>query len=191
MFSLKNQYYLFIENTTNFDFNLIKTRNKFNIIYRNYKKTEDTEILKKFRKQCNIKGICLFVANNLKLLNDINADGLYISANNKTFKFNKSVNSKFKIIGSAHDFKEIYIKQKQNCKTIIFSRLFKTNYKEKKDYWGICRFNQISNFYKIEIVPLGGIRLNNLNKLRLVNSNGFSLLSEIKKKPAKIISRLL
>ena len=31
---------------------------------------------------------------------------------------------------------------------------------------------------------------NNLNKLKIVRSNGIALLSEIKKKPAKIISRL-
>ena len=35
MLVLKKKYYLFVENTTKFNFNLIKIRKKFNIIYRN------------------------------------------------------------------------------------------------------------------------------------------------------------
>ena len=40
------------------------------------------------------------------------------------------------------------------------------------------------------LVPLGGIKLRNINKLKIVNSDSFAILSEIKKKPANIISRL-
>ena len=60
------------------------------------------------------------------------------------------------------------------------------------NYLGINRYN--SYVFKLnlanEIIPLGGININNLNKLKIVRSNGIALLSEIKKKPAKIISRL-
>ena len=42
---------------------------------------------------------------------------------------------------------------------------------------------------KEKLVPLGGIRYNNLSLLYLVRSNSFAILSEIKKKPA-IIRRL-
>jgi len=41
-----------------------------------------------------------------------------------------------------------------------------------------------------ELIPLGGIKYTNLNKLKLVRSDSFAILSEIKKKPAKIINRL-
>jgi thiamine monophosphate synthase len=67
--------------------------------------------------------------------------------------------------------------------------LFATNYKGKKGFLGIVKFNVISNFYKNILVPLGGIKSKNINRLKLVNSNAFCLLSEIKKKPA-ITSRL-
>ena len=93
------------------------------------------------------------------------------------------------LLGSAHSFKEINEKIKQGCKTIFLSRLFKTSYKNKDGNFGVVKFNLIINKYKIPIVPLGGIRSFNLNKLNMVNSNGLSLLSEIKKKPA-ISSRL-
>ena len=40
------------------------------------------------------------------------------------------------------------------------------------------------------LIPLGGINTENLNNLRNVICDGFALLSEVKKKPAKIFSRL-
>ncbi len=70
----------------------------------------------------------------LKLLKNCNADGLYISAYNK-----KKYYINIPKIGSAHNLKEINEKIKQNCKTIIFSRLFKTNYKNKKSFLGVVK----------------------------------------------------
>jgi len=55
---------------------------------------------------------------------------------------------------------------------------------------GIVKFNLFKLSRKENLVPLGGIKLSNLNKLNLVKSNYFALLSEIKKKPANIINRL-
>ena len=43
--------------------------------------------------------------------------------------------------------------------------------------------------YNIDIIPLGGIKYNNLLKMKLISSNSFAIMSEIKKKPA-ILSRL-
>ena len=42
---------------------------------------------------------------------------------------------RFKIIGSAHNLRELEIKKKQGCKIIIFSRLFETNYKVNLIFW--------------------------------------------------------
>ena len=69
------------------------------------------------------------------------------------------------------------------------SRLFKTNYKNKKDFIGIVKFNLLKINIKKNILPLGGINNNNLLKLNMVNCNGFGLLSSIKKKPV-ITNRL-
>ena len=110
---------------------------------------------------------------------------MYISSYNKKIYLNKNLD----LIGSAHSFKEISEKIKQGCKTIFLSRLFKTNYKDKKGYLGLVKFNLLALKYKIAIVPLGGIKYSNLNKLNFVNSNGLALLSEIKKKPV-ITNRL-
>lgn len=189
MFSCKNQYYLFIENTSDLDPLKIKIRGKFNIIYRNYNKPENLRNLKNFRRKCKSKNISFFISNNLSLLIKLKADGLYIPSFNKNLSLIKFKN-KIKLIGSAHNVREIYEKNKQGCAVNIVSRLFKTQYQNKLSFFGVVKFNLLSSKYKRELVPLGGIRISNLNKLKTINSKEVSLMSEIKKKPANIINRL-
>tara|TARA_B110000444_G_scaffold254993_1_gene288507 strand:- start:1395 stop:1946 length:552 start_codon:yes stop_codon:yes gene_type:complete len=183
MFIIKNNYYLYIDNTKSINLDILKKPKKFSIIYRpNY--PEKVDDLKKFCKECRSKDIKLYIANNDRLARNCKADGLYVSASNNNFYYN------IKIIGSAHNFKEIYQKIKQRCSTIILSRLFQTTYKNKKNFYGLVKFNLIIKKYLIQLIPLGGIRTSNLLKLNLVNSNGLAIMSEIKKKPA-ISNRLL
>ena len=96
---------------------------------------------------------------------------------------------KMDLIGSAHNFKEINEKQKQGCRTIILSRLFRTSYKNKESFLGNIRFNLIIKKYKTKIIALGGINKFNLIKLNLVFSDGLAILSAVKKKPV-IANRL-
>jgi thiamine monophosphate synthase len=185
MFIIKKNYYLYIKNTTDINLNHIKKSKKIYIIYRNNIKNENIEKIIKFRKKSNARGFKFFVSNNLKLLKDCKADGLYVSSYN-TKNYHNKVHH---IIGSAHNFREIYQKIKQGCKTIILSRLFKTSYVNKKNNLGVLKFNLIKKNYVINIVPLGGINKLNLLKLNMVNADGFALLSEVKKKPV-IANRL-
>ena len=55
---------------------------------------------------------------------------------NRKFYFwnNKSTNKK--IIGSAHDMKRNLSKKQQGCTNIFLSRIFKTSYKNKRDFLG-------------------------------------------------------
>ncbi len=190
MFICNKKYFLIIENIKDIQLSNIKLLNKYVIIYRNIeKKTKITELLK-FRKKCKEKHIQFFVANDTKLMTHLKAEGLYISAFNKDLRLSRLKRLNFKIIGSAHSIKEIEIKKKQGCSEVIYSRLFKTNYKSKPDYLGVIRFNLLKLSRKEKLIPLGGIRYENLNKLNLIRSDSFVLMSEIKKKPAKIFSRL-
>ena len=191
MFIIKKKYYLIIENTKDIKLYNIKKKNKFTIIYRNDKTKEKIADLNRFRAECKNKKIKLFIANNIKLAIELGSDGIYISAHNKNLKFNRYISSKFKIIGSAHNFREIDIKKRQGCTNIFLSRLFKTDYAYKYGYLGLIRFNLFKkNFQNCHLSPLGGIRLSNLNKIKDVNCSSFVILSEVKKKPAKIFSRL-
>ncbi|MFL2890084.1 MAG: thiamine phosphate synthase [Pelagibacteraceae bacterium] len=186
MFAFKNNYYLYIENTKILDLSLIKKRNKFNIIYRNDRKFEKIEKLISFKKKCKEKGVKFFIANNAHIATNCKADGLYISSHNKNYYNNLNL----KIIGSAHNQKEFFEKEKQGCSEIVLSRLFKTEYLHKKGYLGVIKFNLLRKNTNLPIIALGGIRDVNLNKLKLVSSNSLAILSEIKKKPVKIINRL-
>ena len=55
---------------------------------------------------------------------------------------------------------------------------------------GLIKFNKYTQCSKRKLIPLGGIKLTNLGRLKFINSEGFAVLSEIKKKPVKIINRL-
>ena len=189
MFIQKKKYYLIIENIKDINLNNIKKRNKFAIIYRNKKKLDKKEDLKKFRKSCKLKSIDFFIANNLNLAVWLNSDGIYLSSYNKSFKPLTQKKTGFHIIGSAHSQKEVYMKSKQGCRVILFSKLFLVNYDKNAPFLGVTKFN---NFLKINknLIPLGGINLTNINKLNQIKCRGFALVSEIKKKPTKIFSRL-
>ena len=190
MVILKNKYFLIIENIKDISLENIKKRFKFNIIYRNNKKLEDLHRLRIFRKECKSKDIKFFVANDYNLSSKLKADGIYLSAFNKDLKYLNYMKSNFIIIGAAHNIKEINLKIKQGCKYILLSRLFQVSYKPEMNYLGINKFNfYTSNIFK-NTVALGGINTSNINKIKIVNCDSFALMTEIKKKPAKIFSRL-
>ncbi len=72
---------------------------------------------------------------------------------------------------------------------ILFSKLFLVDYNKKSPFLGVVKFNQFINTISKKLIPLGGIKMSNLNYLKIVNCEGFAIMSEIKKKPA-ITNRL-
>ncbi len=189
MLIIKNKYFFIIESIKDINLKNIKNSNKFSIIYRSNKASKNIEKLKQFRKACKTKNIEFYVSNDIKLTNILKADGIYVSAYNKNLKIAHLKNLNCKIIGSAHNIKEINIKKLQGCSSIIFSRLFKTSYKYKKSYLGVIRFNLLKISRSENLVPLGGIRLSNLNKLNTVKCNSIALSFEIKKNPGVFSNR--
>ena len=167
-----NKYYFI----NNFDTNIInKQDSKTIIIYRNYtsKKIDETLILK-IKNYCKKKLLKFYISNDVKLAIKLNLDGAYIPSFNKNYShLSFSYKKNFKIIGSAHNFKEIKIKELQKVKKIFLSSLFKKN----KNYLGINKFKLLSNLTKKRIVALGGISKNNLKKLKLLNNPDFAGIS--------------
>ena len=190
MFILKNKYFLIIQNIKDIDLKNIKKRNKFFIIYRNNNKIDKLYDLLNFRQKCKAKAIKFYISNNIKLAVLLKSDGIYLSSFNKNLRFLNYKKFNFKIIGSAHNLGEISVKIKQGCDTILLSKLFLVDYDKTSPFFGVIRFNLFSRICN-KIIPLGGIKTSNLNQLNSIFSEGFALLSEVKKKPAKIISRLL
>jgi len=85
MFTKKNNYFLLIESTKDIDLKNIKIRNKFSIIYRNNKRIDALNELLNFRRQCKLKAIKFYVANNNSLAVSLNSYGIYLSSFNKSF----------------------------------------------------------------------------------------------------------
>ena len=119
------------------------------------------------------------MSNDIKLSLNLKLDGAYIPSFNisyqhLSYKFKKD----FNLIGSAHNLKQIRVKERQKVKLIFLSSLFKKN----KNYLGINRFNNLSKLTKRKLIALGGISNENLKKLKLVNCFGFSGIGYFKKK---------
>ena len=145
------------------------------IIYRNYsEKKLDQIVILKIKRYCKKKSIKFYLSNNIRLAIKLDLDGVYIPAFNKSlnhlaFSFKK----KFNIVGSAHNLKEIRIKENQNVRKIFLSSLFKKN----KNFLGINKFKLISKLTKKDIIILGGVSKNNIRKLSILNHSGFAGIS--------------
>ena len=155
-------------------------KKKINIIFRQYNKKYDLKEILKTKDYCKKKGYNLFLANNIRLASRLNLNGVYIPSFNKNINFkNISAGKNFKIIGSAHNLKELRIKENQNCSEIFISPLFKT--KKNNTFLDIVKFNMIAIKTRKKIVALGGINLKNLNRINMTKSFGIASISWIKK----------
>ncbi len=128
----------------------------------------------KIKNYCKNKGIKFFLSNNIKLSIKLNLNGAYIPSYNKSFKHLSYLFKKeFELIGSAHNLKEIRIKELQQVKSIFLSSVFKKN----KNYLGINKFKIKTKLTKRKIIALGGVSKENLKKLKLLKCDGFSGIS--------------
>ena len=128
----------------------------------------------KFKNYCKKKGFKFYLSNNIKLALKLKLDGAYIPSFNKVFNhLNYSYVNNFKIVGSAHNLKEIKIKELQQVDKIFLSSLFKKN----KNYLGINKFKLLSNLTKKKIVVLGGISKKNNKLLKILNNFEFAGIS--------------
>tara|TARA_B100001121_G_C18334693_1_gene454927 strand:- start:15 stop:533 length:519 start_codon:yes stop_codon:yes gene_type:complete len=169
---MMKKYYFISEFDTN---NIDKQDKHTTIIYRNYSiKSVDESLILKIKNYCKKKSIKFYLSNNIKLAIKLDLDGAYIPAFNTCLKhLSFSNKKKFKIIGSAHNLKEIRTKENQNVEKIILSSLFKKN----KNFLGIIRFKLLSRHTKRNIIPLGGISKKNEKKLSLLDQSEFAGIS--------------
>ena len=173
MFVFLDQYNSFIYQNNN---------TNIGIVYRNYSsKKREIELLK-IAKACKKKKIKLYVSNSLRLALKVKAEGIYIPAFNKTKRFNNLEKRSFTIIGSAHNQKEIREKILQKCTAIFLAPIFPV--KKKENFLDIYKFNTLTRNNNINFYALGGIRNNNISKLKLLNIKGFGGIRMFKKKPA-------
>tara|TARA_B100000242_G_scaffold280896_1_gene240694 strand:+ start:382 stop:894 length:513 start_codon:yes stop_codon:yes gene_type:complete len=164
--------YYFINN---FDTNNIDKQDKLTtLIYRNYSVKPDKQIILKIKRYCKKRSIKFYLSNDIRLAIKLDLDGAYIPAFDKSFNhLAYSYKKKFNIVGSAHNLKEIRIKENQNVRNIFLSSLFKKN----KNFLGINKFKLLSKLSKENIVMLGGISKKNEKKLSLLDQSDFAGIS--------------
>ena len=162
-----------------FDKNNINKQDKQTIIiYRNYSEEKINEtLLLKIKYYCKKKGIKFYLSNNVKSAIKLDLDGAYIPSFNKSLNhLSYSMKKKFNIIGSAHNIKEIRIKENQRVQKIFLSSLFKKN----KNFLGIYKLKLLSKYTKKQVVVLGGISKLNVKKLKILGNPDFAGISYFK-----------
>ena len=159
-----------------FDTNNINKQDKLTtIIFRNYStKTLDENLILKLKRYCKKKSIKFYLSNDIKLAIKLNLDGAYITSFNKSTKhLSYSYKKNFKIVGSAHNLREIRIKEIQKVDKIFISSLFKKN----KNFLGINRFKLLSKLTNKNVIVLGGLSKKNKKKISLLNQSEFAGIS--------------
>src|SRR5210317_813618 len=131
------------------------------IIYRNYQNIDYLDNLLKLKSFCKKNGNNLYLSNDIKLSIKLRLNGVYIPSFNNKLNYCGiySLPKNFKIIGSAHNLKEIRIKNLQGCKEIFLSPLFKIS--KSKNFLGITKFNLLTLRFGNNFIALGGINKKN------------------------------
>tara|TARA_X000000368_G_scaffold368676_1_gene316770 strand:- start:622 stop:1149 length:528 start_codon:yes stop_codon:yes gene_type:complete len=157
--------------------NIDKLNNNTAIIYRNYSKKLNKKKILELKNYCKKKKIKFLISNNIKLAYKLNLDGAYIPSFNQNIRhLNYSFKKDFIIIGSAHNIKQIRIKELQKVRAIFISSIFKKN----KNFLGINKFKNISKMSSKKIIALGGISTKNFKLIKILNCYGFAGISYFK-----------
>ena len=149
------------------------------IIYRNYKqKLNITEIIN-IKQYCRKRKIRFYLSNNFELAIKLNLNGVYLPSFNENYShLNYKIKSSFLIMGSAHNIKQIRIKERQKVSLIFLSSIFKKN----TNFLGIYKFKLLKSYTNKKVVALGGISKTNRKKINLLSCFGFSGISYFEQK---------
>ena len=162
-----------------FDYShLINLDQNISFIWRNKDKQTSLKNLIELRLFCKKYRRKLYISNDIRLAVKLNVDGLYISSTNKSLTFKPvTFKKKFEILGSAHNFKEIRIKELQGVNKIFLSPIFKN---KKNQKLGLYKYLNLKKLTLMKDIALGGINKENIKKLKLVEPYGFAGISYFK-----------
>ena len=129
----------------------------------------------KLRNFCKENRRKFYISDDIKLAIKIKANGVYIPSTNKNLNFQLfKQKKKFKILGSAHNFKEIKIKELQKVDEIFLSPLFKS---KNNPQLNIYKYLNLRKTTIMKDISLGGINNKNIKKLKLIKPFGFAGIS--------------
>ena len=180
------KFYFFTDTLNEIIIKNIKNFKKLAFIYKS-ESISDTNIanVSTIRKFCKKNKIPFFISDNFRLAEKYKADGIFLSSSYKKIGNFSLKKSNFKIIGSAHNQFEYFLKERQMCHMIMLSPLFYNKKYSQNKILDVCKFNLISMNWEKKICALGGINLNNLKKLNMTRSLAVAFVSLMKENNQK------
>ena len=118
--------------------------------------------------------IPLYYADNYKIAIKYKIEGIFLTSQNKRV-LPTSIKNRLKIIGSAHNQREYFIKKKQACEMVSLSPLFYNNKYSVNKILQPLKFNLITNNWKVKICALGGILETNKKKVQLTKATAIGI----------------
>ena len=175
------KFYFFTDTLDEIIIKNIKNFKKLSIIYKSesINHTNDTNV-SAIRKFCKKNKIPFFISDNFKSAEKYKADGIFLSSSFKKIGNIFLKKNNFKIIGSAHNQFEYFLKERQLCDVIMLSPLFYNKKYSQNKILNVCKFNLISMNWEKKICALGGINLNNIKKLNMTRSSAAAFISLMK-----------
>ena len=125
--------------------------------------------------------IPFFIIDNVKLATKHKANGIFLTSKNRSLINITKGSQRIKVIGSAHNQYEYFIKERQGCSTIFLSPIFYNEKYSSNQILHINKFNLITLNWKKSIGALGGINLKNLKFINLTRSQSIGIKSLITK----------
>ncbi len=135
--------------------------------------------LREITKQHNIKFI---INDRIDIAMICDADGVHLGQNDINIKHARTLLGNDKIIGiSTNNLEEAKIAKKDGADYIGVGAMFSTKTKQDTRPISIELAKKIREEIDIPMVLIGGINLDNVYKLRVINSDGYAIVSAILK----------
>ena len=176
------KFYFFIDTLDEIIRKNIKNFKKLSFIYKSNSINDINHAnIKTIKNFCKKNKIPFFISDNFKLAKKYEADGIFLSSSYKKIG-NIILKKNFKIIGSAHNQLEYFIKKRQSCKTIMLSPIFYNKKYSVNKILNPIKFNLMSLDWKIDLCALGGLSKENIGKIKMTKAQTVGIKSLVNKR---------
>ena len=137
-------------------------------------------ISKKVKEICSKYNVPLIINDRIDIALAIDADGVHIGQSDMPIKIARKLIGNDKILGiSAHNLKEATDAEENGADYLGVGAIFSTSTKKDANDVSIDTLKEISSNVDIPTVAIGGINLDNVEKLKDTNISGISVVSAI------------
>jgi len=148
---------------------------------------EKSKSYEQMKKECLLlKTLCdeydikLIINDHVELAKEINAHGVHIGQDDESFIKTRDIIGIDKIIGvSVFNETQALAAQKQGADYLGVGAMFETNSKNDAKHVTLDTLKTITQEVSIPVVAIGGITLDNIEKLENTNIDGVALISAI------------